>query len=85
MLTIRMALRFILEVLELTVMGKPEAVRPWRSAGSRPDIVTMDINMPGMVAAKPSVDHARGTLPNGITGIKSISMEVSTRLWNWVH
>jgi two-component system chemotaxis response regulator CheB len=51
MLTIRMALRFILESdPELTVMGEAasgeDAVAFCRK--SRPDIVTMDINMPGM-------------------------------------
>lgn len=51
MLTIRMSLRFILESdPELTVMGEAgsgeEAVAFCRK--SRPDIVTMDINMPGM-------------------------------------
>ncbi len=51
MLTIRMALRFILESdPELTVMGEAgsgeEAVDFCKK--SRPDILTMDINMPGM-------------------------------------
>jgi len=83
MLTIRMALRFILESdPELTVAGEAgsgeEAVDFCRK--SRPDIVTMDINMPGMggYEAIRQIMHDAPCPIVVITGIESqYLMEVS--------
>jgi two-component system chemotaxis response regulator CheB len=76
MVTIRMALRFILESdPELTVVGAvgsgEEAVAFCRK--SRPDIITMDINMPGMGGYE-AIRQIMGEAPCPIvviTGIES--------------